>query len=302
MRLARPDGRKLDRFPYAPWDGKPLRGGLLVLAEQGIGDEIMFASCLPNLRERVGSVALECSPRLAGLFARSFPGIAVHGLERGAAFDWPGRHPELQAKAAIGSLPGWLRTSSDAFPGHRGYLVPDPVRVRRWRDRLDALGSSMKVGISWRGGSPKTRGPLRSVDLAALQPLLALEAVRFVSIQHEPAAEESERARTMNVAVWEEATADCEDTAALIAALDLVITVANTNAHLAGALGKRAWVLLNDSPEWRWLRAGNRSPWYPSLELMRPAGRPWWDATVNRLAGRLREESHASGHAGSGIA
>lgn len=288
MRFMRSGGRKLDRFPYPEWDGQKLPdAGMLVLGEQGIGDEIMFASCLPDLHASVGRVVLECAPRLERLFARSFNGIAVHGKERSAPTDWLRQYPQLRAKAAIGSLARFLRSSCEAFPARRGYLVADPERVEFFRHRLWAAETGFTVGISWRGGTAGTRGPMRSVALEQLQPLLAVPNARFVSLQHGIRPDEHEQARAAGMLVWDDTSDDLDDTAALVSALDLTVTVANTNAHLAGALGRPAWVLLNEIPDWRWLQTGERSPWYPSLTLFRSQGSPRWAAVIDSLAQRL---------------
>ncbi|MCC7080729.1 MAG: tetratricopeptide repeat protein [Burkholderiales bacterium] len=288
MRFMRSGGRKLDRFPYPQWDGQALADAkLLVVGEQGIGDEIMFASCLTDLSDRVGGVVLECAPRLERLFMRSFGGIAVHGKERGVPIDWLRQYPEIGAKTAIGSLPRFLRCSREAFPTHRGYLIADPERVGSFRHRLRAAGPELTVGISWRGGTSGTRGPMRSIAVEQLRPLFAVPNTRFVSLQHALRPDEREQVRAAGMAVWDGAGDDMDDTAALVSALDLTITVANTNAHLAGGLGRPAWVLLNESPDWRWLCAGEASPWYPSLRLFRSDGRPRWSALIASLAQRL---------------
>ncbi|MCC6532787.1 MAG: glycosyltransferase family protein [Burkholderiales bacterium] len=285
LRFSRPGGRKLGRFPYPDWDGDTLReGGLLVLAEQGLGDEIMFASCLEDLRAVAHRVVVECSPRLAPLFARSFGGMHVHGVERQAALDWLDAYPDLVAKTAIGSLPARSRNDLTSFPRHQGYLRADPKAVAAYRARLDALGGSVRVGLSWRGGTDKTRSMLRSLDLASLRPFFDIAQARFVCLQHGLHEAERRALSGYGVAVWDEIPSDLDATAALISALDVVVTVANTNAHLAGALGRPAWVLLNACPEWRWWQSGERSPWYPSLTLLRAERCHPLDATIGPVA------------------
>src|SRR6185295_15345244 len=197
-------------FPYPEWDGAPLGdGALLVYAEQGVGDEIMFASCIPDLAARGVHCVLECAPRLASLFGRSFPAVTVHGAARDGSRDWLGAYPALRAQSAIGSLPRFLRNAPEAFPARGGYLVPDARRTESWRARLAALGPGIKIGISWRGGTPKTRGRLRSMAPAELQPLLALEHARFVSLQY--GAPEPELPSPLTS--WPEAVADLDETA-----------------------------------------------------------------------------------------
>jgi tetratricopeptide (TPR) repeat protein len=287
-RFGRSISRKLDHYPFPDWDGSVLEdGGLLVLAEQGLGDEIMFGSCVPDLQPLVRNVVLECSPRLATLFARSFPQVAVHGVARNASLDWLHNCPGLVAKVPIGSLPLFLRNAREDFPCRKGYLVPDAPRVHAYRDRLHALGGKLRVGISWRGGARTTHGAVRSIELSRLSALFAVPGVRFVSVQHGLTESERENTRAAGFTLFEDAMSNLDEAAALFAALDLVISVTNTNAHLAGALGIPAWVLLNESPDWRWLRAGDRSPWYPSMSLLRSKGEPRWANLVPELARRL---------------
>jgi tetratricopeptide (TPR) repeat protein len=285
LRLSRRGGRKLARFEYPDWDGSPLpHARLLVLAEQGVGDEIMFGSCIPDLERIVNSVVLECSPRLAPLYARSFRGVAVHGRERHAPLDWLGNYPGIAAKIAIGSLPRILRREMSGFPNHNGYLKADPARIDAYRNRLKALGSGLTVGVSWRAGTRATRGELRSIELDELQALFEVPNTRFVCLQHALEASYHGRLQRLGIELWDEALSDIGECAALISALDLVVSVDNTNAHLAGALGRPVWVLLHSSPEWRWLRAGEHTPWYPSASLVRSGlGAPWHDAVATAV-------------------
>jgi len=303
LRFARPGARRLERFDYPRWEGQHLhQGRLLVLAEQGVGDEIMFASCIPDLAATANGVVMECAPRLEGLFRRSFPSARVHGLDRHAPADWLCAYPDIAAKIPIGSLPRLLRRSDAEFPVQAGYLVADTGQTALYRERLRSLDGALTVGVSWRAGTRATRGELRSIGFERLRPLFTTPQVRFVSLQHGMTAEERVEAHAAGVMVWDEALADLDAQAALISALDLVVTVANTSAHLSGALGRPTWVLLNEAPEWRWLRKGERSPWYPSAVLMRAAHRPPWGELVQMVQARLeaRTRGMAIGNGGQG--
>jgi tetratricopeptide (TPR) repeat protein len=290
LRFSRRGGRNLARFPYPDWNGSDLPDSrLLVLAEQGLGDEIMFASCIPELRRVTRGIVLECAPRLARLFTRSFPEVAVHGRERHAPLDWIDAYPDVTVKCAIGSLPRLRRTDFSAFPKRAGYLRADPEQTQVYRDRLAQLGAAVTVGLSWRGGTRATRGELRSIELEKLAFLIGLPKVRFVCLQHGLDAREREQVRRLGMEVWEDVLSDIDETAAVISALDVVISVANANAHLAGALGRPVWILLNSSPEWRWLRAGQELPWYPSASLIRPGLEGGADKALAIAAARLEE-------------
>jgi len=278
-------------FPYPDWDGTPLAGRtILIYGEQGVGDEIMFASCLPEVVAHAGGCVIECDRRLTGLYRRSFPRAAVHGALRDGSRDWLEAYPEIEVQSAIGSLPRFLRRSRAAFPAHRGYLAADPRRAAAWRERLSASGAQMRVGLAWRGGTRKTRGGLRSIAPAALGPLLRVHGAQFVSLQRGATNDDLsqlEREHGRPLATFGAALDDLDETAALAGALDLVVSVDCTMAHLTGALGRRAWVLLPASPDWRYPWQGETMPWYPSLTLMRQPSPGEWGPAIEAAAARL---------------
>lgn len=278
------------RFPLRVWDGSALAGRrLLVYGEQGIGDEIMFASCLPDVLRQARATVVECDHRLAALFQRSFPGAQVHGARRDGERDWLSAFPQLDTQIAIGSLPRFLRRQWAEFPQHAGYLNADPARVAYWKSRLAPAGAGLKVGICWRGGTPKTRRETRSLAVAQCLPLLAGSRCRYICLQSGDCSEELEILRRKGVELqwWPEAVRDFDELAALIAALDLVIAVPSSVTHLSGALGKPLWIMLSASPEWRYLWQGERMPWYPSARLFRQSKPGQWDGVVWRLQQRL---------------
>ncbi len=291
LRFTRPEGRDLSRFPFPAWDGSPIPDArLLLLAEQGLGDEVMFASCIPDLVPVTKGIVLECAPRLAPLFARSFPEIEVHGRTRDAPLDWLDRYPDIGAQVPVGSLPMRLRPSLTAFPRHGGYLRADLNRVHTYRKRMTESGQGLCVGISWRGGTAATRTALRSIALTALDPLLSIEGVQFVCLQHHLSASEKDMVRERKVALFDDALADIDELAALTTALDLVITVGNLNLHMAGALGRPAWGLLGMSPDWRWLREGANSLWYPSVVLYRARDYGGWEPMLEDVVTHLNAQ------------
>ena len=277
-------------YPYPLWQGEALAGKrLLVQAEQGLGDQIMFASCLAEVIEKAEHVVIECDPRLAKLFARSFPRAKVYRHRVAGEPDWSHEAaPDFRARC--GDPPRFLRVDDTSFPLHDGYLVPDPTRVKVWRHQLDALGAGPKIGISWRGGTPATGQSIRSIALESLLPILGARAAHFVSLQYgNVSGEVSAFTARHNIAVHELASADgdLDGVAALIASLDVVITVCTTAAHLAGALGKRTLVLVPAVAEWRYLAAGPSIPWYPSLRLFRQQRLHEWDDVISQVAREL---------------
>jgi len=275
------------------WDGSSLSArSILVQREQGLGDEIMFASCLPQVIEASADCIIECEPRLLGIFRRSFPAATVF------ASTPDGDLPREIAGRAIdfaipaGSVPRFLRKGLDEFPRHDGYLKADPRRIARWRERLSLSGPGIKVGISWAGGVRKTRRELRSLPLEAWLPILRLPGISFVSLQYtadagDAAAAFSER-HGVPIAHWGEAIEDYEETAALVCALDLVVSVCTAVIHLAGALGRPVWVMAPYSPEWRYGFSGGTMPWYPSARVFRQPAFGEWGPVTESVAAELQ--------------
>ena len=278
-------------FPFPDWDGGSLEGKtLLVYAEQGLGDEILFAGCVPDLIAKARHVVIDCEPRLAALFARSFPSATVHGGARDADHAWLNGVPTPDLKVAAGSVPGFLRNAPTDFPARDHYLLADPVRVDHWRQRLASLGPGLKVGIAWRGGLPQTRAARRSFALADLLPILSDPGCRFVSLQYTDCAAEIKallQSAGVRVHNWQEAIDDYDETAALVTSLDLVISVQTAVVHLAGALGKPAWVLVPAVAEWRYLQSGDTMPWYSSVRLFRQREAGQWQPVVTEIAAEL---------------
>lgn len=290
---------KLDRPSFVPlpkWDGSDLTGrSICFYGEQGVGDEIMFAAPLPAVAPRAAQVTLLCEPRLVPLFARSMPDIAVVAKPAG------GEPPVLDAANACE-----LRCSLSSLPLYAGqqvmeslgapYLRADPAAVVRWRDRLAAFGARLTVGISWRGGILKGNSAQRSIDLEAFRPLLGLPDVRFVNVQYGSHREAIQR---LNATIerpllsFEEIDPlkDMDGLAALLSALDLVISVDNSTVHLAGALGVPTWMLTPASANWRWQRDRTDNMWYDSVRLFRQeAGDDGdWQPMFARIAGELQQ-------------
>ncbi len=284
-----------DRPPRASahprWDGSALAGRtVLVYGEQGLGDEIMFASCLPEIVDAASRCIIECSGKLERLFRRSFPRAHIYAAAADRPVAEPVRAEAIDCEVPIGSLPLYLRRSIRDFPRHQGYLAADPQRVEAWRKRLRALGPGLKVGISWRGGTHETRSPLRSIPLSQWEPVFKAADAQFVSLQYgECRGELDELAARQGIRVthWQEAIDDYEETAALVSALDLVISVCTAVIHLGGALGRPVWIMAPYSPEWRYGFAGESMPWYPSVRLFRQPSFGNWPAVITTVAHEL---------------
>ena len=279
-------------LPYREWGGERApEETLLVYWEQGLGDVILFASCLPDAAARVGRLVVDVPDALQPLFARSFPAARVIAGRNRPGADWLAGCEPIHACAAIGSLMRHFRAERSRFPAHAGYLTPDPDRVEAWRRRLDALGPGRKLGLSWRGGLMRTGRLQRSLAPAAFGSLLAIEGTRWVSLQYGDCTadlRELEHATGRGIDHWPESIADFDELAALMVALDGVVTVCNTTAHLAGALGASGIVLAPRAASWRYQLEGATLPWYPSLTVLRQRDAGDWTAVLGEAAAAIR--------------
>jgi len=271
------------------WDGAK---GKCVVAygEQGLGDEISFASCIPDLTRDCSETVIECDARLAGLFRRSFPKANVYGTRFKGVIDWADKH-HPEGRVAFGSLPKYYRTKAEDFPG-TPYLVADPERRLQWRALLDSLGDKPKIGIAWQGGSNRTGKSRRSVSLESLLPLLRQNAT-FISLQYrDPSAEIEalEESHGIKVHHWPRAAeaVDYDETAALVAELDIVVSVTTAVIHLSGALCVPALVLTPKHPRWFYGLTGDSVPWYKSVKLIRQKRANDWLDPINEAAVQVR--------------
>lgn len=282
--------------PCTPaWDGIPSKGvTLLVMREQGLGDEIMFSSCYPQLISQMQRCFIECEPRLEKLFARSFPGAVFCPLEDVKTSEQTNPGDEIGARIYAGSLPQYLRGKPEDFPGHDGYLKPDPLRMVYWRERLASLGTGLKVGISWRGGTVFTHRERRTLSLQALLPVLSVPGVHWINLQYGNRTGEIAGLRNasgVDIVDWPEAIdGDYDETAALVSVLDLVISVCTSVVHLTGALGRPVWVMTALVPEWRYGLRGTTMPWYPQARLFRQTTQGDWDSVVSGVERALRQK------------
>jgi hypothetical protein len=266
-------------FSQPQWDGSDLNGRTILLhAEQGIGDTIQFIRYAPLVAQRGGRVVFQCPEAMTRLF-EGFPGIdrfVVRGREL----------PEFDLHCPLLSLPLAMKTTLETIPASVPYLSADAESVSRWRKRLPR--DSVNVGLAWAGRAEHSNDRLRSMALTDFAPLVDAPGVNFFSLQKGDAAEQL-RSTPDGLAItdWTEQLQDLSDTAALIDALDLVITVDTSVAHLAGALGKPVWVLLPFAPDWRWMLDRSDSPWYPTMRLFRQPQARDWRSPVEQVAQAL---------------
>jgi tetratricopeptide (TPR) repeat protein len=279
-------------YPFPLWTGEKLSNGRLLLwGEQGVGDEIMFAGLVPDVLRAGNSIAIDCDPRLQPLFARSFPGIeVVSGLTPDASF---------AAHLPTGSLPGLFRGAESAFAHSTSpYLKPDPVARGRFRSGYS--DGRRLVGLAWQTRNAKT-GRKRSIDLSAFKPLFALQDIRWISLQYGDFDALEQQAAGCNATVFPasgspifidrgvDQFANIDRFASQVAAMDLVLTIDNSTAHLAGALGVPVWLMLPFAADWRWLKGRDDSPWYPTMRLFRQPVPGDWPSVLRSVHGALTD-------------
>ncbi len=280
-----PDWKPPTRRSYsAPlWNGRRVRGALIVWGEQGLGDQVIHASMAVELRHLADSVIVEVEPRLVQLFSRSFAGVEVRPLAARLSPD------PVAAHTSIASIGRHLRPTMAAFAGkRRAYLAADRARVSRLRERL-AGGGEPLIGLSWRSVNPLI-GVAKSAQLRDLAGMLGGSGYRFIDLQYgDTAADRSAVERELGIAVEHvddiDNTNDIDGLAALISACDAVVTVSNTTAHLAGALGRPTWVMVPSGHArlWYWFKDMPDSPWYPRVRVWPQGSTQSWADLVASL-------------------
>lgn len=279
------------RFPCPEWAGQSLaEQSIVVWREQGIGDEILFASCLPELVSRGAQVALIASPRLVPLLARSFPHtrvLADQGVPEPAL---PSDLPAPAWHIPLASLPRFFRRSRGAFPRPGAFLVPDPARQADWQTRLAALGPGPRVGICWRSGLLTAERRRHYSALAEWGAIFAVPGVTWVNLQYDDCeAEIAEAESRFGVTIhrWsgDDLRDDLEGVAALISLLDAVVTAPTVVSSLAGGLGRSTWQV-DSGADWT-VGGDDRSPWFPSIRVVRKSPEGDWAPVVERVGTEL---------------
>jgi len=274
--------KKLD-YGVPDWDGKA-KGNLVVYGEQGIGDEIMFASCIPDVLNDCNHLSIVCDSRLEGVFGRSFDAyVSGSRYDKGDNVNLPVM-PDYQC--SIADLPRFYRNKHKDFTG-TSYLKADPERCIQWRALLDQH-KGKKIGIAWTGGLPSTMKHRRSIDLETLAPLFETDNT-FISLEYKQP--DQELLDQYGIIHWDRAVSkgvDYDETLALINECDLIISVCTTVIYGAGALGKECWVLVPETPSYRYHLTGD-FPWYKSVKLLRQEDT--WEALVARIKAKLLKYS-----------
>jgi Flp pilus assembly protein TadD len=262
------------------WDGSNLAGKRILLhSEQGIGDTLQFVRYIPMVRARGGKIILEVQGLVHPLL-QSFEGIEQCIVRNDPL-------PAYDVQCSLLSLPYIFDTNLQTIPAKVPYVFPDPRRVEQWRARV-AAPRKFKVGIVWAGRSDYKNDLNRSMRLELLRPLTGIAGTSFYSMQKGNASEQALNPPPgMKLMDCSLELNNFADTAALVANLDLVISVDTAVAHLAGAMAIPVWTMLPFAPDWRWLMDRGDSPWYPTMRLFRQNKPGDWSQPIEQMTDAL---------------
>jgi len=274
------------------WEGQSLDGkNLLLWGEQGIGDTVLYAGMIPDLMKRNVKIQMHCDPRLVALFSRSFPKIDFVPKEQKKRISI--KDDEFDFMSPIGNLGQWMRPDEASFetslPGRDSYLLADPEQTRRLRARYKADQDNFLVGIAWRS----KRGKQKSMTLNDLKPVFEIPGLTFVDLQYgdtEQQRQEFENSTDIKI-IHDDGVDQMEDIdlfAAQTAAMDIVVTISNTTAHMAGGLGVPTLLMLSHIPIWYWFLNRRDSPWYRTLKLFRQTTLDDWQDVISLVENEVR--------------
>jgi tetratricopeptide (TPR) repeat protein len=271
---------RIPNWPQPIWDGADFSGkALFIHVEQGFGDMIQVVRYIPLVAQRGGKIILQCQKELLPLIKN------VEGVERFITCGDP--LPSFDIHCPLLCLPMIFDTNLDTIPANIPYIRADDLLVKKWKEKIGDT-SSVKVGVIWRGNPVHKRDRERSIPFEQLAPLAEVGGVSFYSLQKREIFEQLRPPSCgLTLIDFMDEVRDFSDTAALIENLDLVISVDTSVAHLAGAMGKPVWALIQFSPDWRWLLEREDSPWYPTMRLFRQKTRGDWSKVIERIGQEL---------------
>ncbi len=277
----------LPKMTAAQWNGMHLPGGTLVLvADQGFGDMIQFARYIPWVKQRVPKLAIGWGPEVTALLG--------HHPDVDLCFDRWADAPPHDAYVLLSSLPQIFGTELSSIPASIPYVTVNPNRVVHWRQRLEQLQPQrrLRVGLAWSGRPTHPNNLRRSTRMSTLAPILAVPGVDFFGLQKPlPDEDRAFAASQPHFTDLSQELTDFAETGAAMENLDLVIAVDTAVVHLAGALGREAWVLVPEPADWRWLLDRADNPWYPSLRLFRQSKPTEWGPVLEQVSVALRQRA-----------
>jgi hypothetical protein len=270
------------------WDGSSFTGKRLLLhEEQGLGDTIQFIRFAPLINALGGEVLLMCQRPLLDLLSRQ------RGIDKITASDAPFATEEYDLQCPLMSVARLLRTTPGSIPNQVPYISPDPQLIAKWLSRVAPAGPRRKVGLAWAGNPANAGNATRSIPLSLFESFAHIDNIDLYSLQVGPAAAQIAALPHLRIIDYSREFLNFDETASLIANLDLVISVDTSIAHLAGALGKPVWILLRHSSDWRWLLSGDTSPWYPTARLYRQENAHDWAPVIRKVIDELRKSERA---------
>ena len=276
----------LPKMTAAQWNGMHLPGGTLVLvADQGFGDMIQFARYIPWVKQRVPKLAIGWGPEVTALLG--------HHPDIDSCFERWADVPPHDAYVLLSSLPQIFGTELASIPAPIPYVTVSPNRVAHWRQRLEQLQPQrrLRVGLAWSGRPTHPNNLRRSTRMSTLAPILAVPGVDLFGLQKPfPDEDRAFAAGQPHFTDLSQELTDFAETGAVIENLDLVVAVDTAVVHLAGALGREAWVLVPEPADWRWLLDRSDNPWYPSLRLFRQAKPTEWGPVLEQVSQALRQK------------
>ena len=291
-------------FGIPDWNGEPLAGKTLFIhAEQGLGDQLMFASIIPELQREGAKIVLASAFELVDVFTDSFPTVPVYGILRQEDSDrWIHSLPQLDYQIPIGNL-AVIRRRTDASFTRNPYVKTNPDRVARMTQHLDDVAPGwqnrerypLRVGLMWASNPAlfdwhaARRGRRKTIPADLLGRLGSIQEALFVSVQSRQSGNQAAHVPHMDIIDCSESLNTIADTAALIENLDVVVTVDTSVAHLAGAMGKRTLLMLAQDADWRWLIDRDDSIWYQNMTLLRQERESDWSSVVDEVAAHLRQ-------------
>ncbi len=273
------------------WEGQSLKGKtILVWGEQGIGDEIMFASMIPELNSICGKLLIECDSRLKPIFKRSFDNITI--IKRNDLSSELIKHWDPDYQISMGSLCKFLRKNTPDFQKNKvRYLKENPELKSQIHSRYSKLGPGLKIGISWLSGN-QIIGPERSVPLKLWGKILSFKKCHFINLQYGDVSDEINWVSSrLGVKIYQDKTIDPKKNAegwfAQIASLDQVISIDNSTIQVSGSLGVPTWILLSRKPEWRFGLNRSDHLWHSSARVYRQKELNNWGPVINEVANDL---------------
>jgi tetratricopeptide (TPR) repeat protein len=275
-------------FPQVVWQGEDLTNKkILVWSEQGIGDEVMFASTLQELAQNSAGLVIECNKRLVPIFKRSFKGVSV--FARHQPSNPQIRNINADVQIPLASICNFYRKAPEEFPSSpNGYLKSDPILTEKIKSRYSSFGDGIKVGVSWKSGNPIV-GHERSIPIELWHELFALKGCHFISVQYGEFGGDLERVfKATGIRIFQDKLVNpinsAEEWFSQIGALDHIISVDNSTIQVSGSLGIPTWTLLSSAPEWRFGLKRSDHLWHPSVQVYRQKRKGEWGPLMKKVA------------------